>query len=136
MEEVDSFLSGSIIFDCPAEAKLVDNLVETDEILLVLINEDDKLFLFDKCGVGCHRLVGPHGQLHFCVGFEMDLLASCFLQILFFLLHELLDFILPCNHQFGLCFLLLQIKNYIRERKIIVVGLFLLEDKESFLWIF
>ena len=70
-KEVNCFLGASVVLDGPFEVKLVDSLFETNKIFFIMFDEDDELTLLDKCGVGCHRLVRPHGELYSCIRLEL-----------------------------------------------------------------
>jgi hypothetical protein len=71
LEELDRFLSSSVVFDSPIEGKLVDDFFETYEVLFIFFNENEELSLFKKFGIGCHRLIGPDAKLYLCVRFEL-----------------------------------------------------------------
>ena len=50
-EEVNCFLSGSVIFDSPIEVKLVDYFFEANKIFFIFFNKDEEFSSLDKCGV-------------------------------------------------------------------------------------
>ena len=71
MEEIDCFLSSSVVFDSPIEGKLVDDFFETYEVLFIFLNENEELSSFKIFGMRCHGLVGPDAKLYLCVRFEL-----------------------------------------------------------------